>query len=267
MSPPWAPATMPPSGHKPEWPDKAMFAALCLILGGGLGLVFELLRSFIVTGKDLYIFTNDIPGYTIAATAVTLVLGLVCLRTQAAVFAYLGALAAILSFGLFGLVSFLGFASIAFMIKAHIEGEETRNDGITLSADQWPDKALAASMVLFVGGSLMLVQGTAIALGSFQATILPNAIEVGVDLVAGLFTIIAAREIYNLRRPWIGVAGGVLCIVTFAMYVLGPALGVTILILLRLANGEGEFDPVPQVRAQRQAERRARKTEVEQTAQ
>ncbi|HUR61469.1 MAG TPA: hypothetical protein VM286_03790 [Candidatus Thermoplasmatota archaeon] len=252
---------MPASNHLAAWPDKAMFSAMCLILGGGLGFLFELLRPFIVTGGDLYLFTNDIPGYTLAATGVTLVLGIVCLRTQAALFGYLGALAALLSLGLFGLVSFLGLASIAFMVKAHLEGEETRNDGITLSSDQWPDKALAASMVLFAAGSLMLVQGIAIAMGSYRATLLPDTLEFLLDLAAGVATVAAAREVFHLRRPWAGMAGAFLCIATFGMYVLGPALGIAAFVLLHLAQKEEEFDPLPEVRALRQEERRQARQE------
>ncbi|HUR64376.1 MAG TPA: hypothetical protein VM241_07835 [Candidatus Thermoplasmatota archaeon] len=251
---------MPPSSHRPEWPDKAMFAALCLILGGGLGLLFEVGRGLLFVNQDaLYLFTSDIPFYTLACTAATLLLGIACLRTQAALYGYLGAAAALLSLALFGLVSFLGAAAVAFLVKAHLEGEETRNDGIRLSAEQWPDKALAAAMVLFVGGALTLAQAFAVLFNSYRPVLVTGVAATGLDAVAGLAALWAARETYHLRRPWAGAAAAVLLVAAAATYVLGPALGVAALVLLSLARREGEFHPEPAVRAELQAERRARK--------
>ncbi|MFO1534807.1 MAG: hypothetical protein ABR586_04015 [Thermoplasmatota archaeon] len=251
---------MPPASHRPEWPDKAMFAALCLILGGALGVLFELGRGLLFVDQEkLYLFTSDIPFYTLTLAAATLALGVVCLRTQAALFGYLGAATAILSLALFGLVTFLGLAAVALLVKAHLEGEETRNDGIRLRADQWPDKALAAAMVLFVGGALTLTQAVAVSLGKFQAVIVTGSWAVALDAAAGLFALWAARETFHLRRPWAGVAAAVLLVAAAATYVLGPALGLVALLLLWLASREGEFHPEPAVRAQRQAERRARR--------
>lgn len=251
---------MPPASHRPEWPDKAMFAALCLILAGALGLLFELGRGLLFVGQDaLYLFTSDIPFYTVACTGATLLFGVLCLRTQAALYGYLGAATAILSLALFGLVTFLGLAAVALLAKAHLEGEETRNDGIRLSSDQWPDKALAAAMVLFVGGALTLTQAVAVAVGSYQPVLVTGTAAIVLDAAAGLFALWAAREAFHLRRAWAGEIAALLLIAAAATYVLGPALGIVALALLWLADREGEFHPEPAVRAQRQAERRARK--------
>jgi len=252
---------MPAPNHVASWPDKAMFSAMTLLLAGGLGLLFEVGRKALSTvdPNAFTSFTQDIPFYTLGLCAATLVLGLLCLRTQAALYGYLGAATAILSVGLFGVVSLLGLAAIAFMVKAHAEGEETRNDGLRLSSDQWPDKALAASLVLFVGACVLAMQGALILAGRFQGTLYANAIEVPLDLHAAAATLVAARECFHLRRPALALAGALLLVATLAVYVLGPALGLTALVLLALARKEGEFDPVPKERARRQDERRRRK--------
>ncbi|MEK6985455.1 MAG: hypothetical protein AABX89_03610 [Candidatus Thermoplasmatota archaeon] len=254
---------MPQSGHDPEWPDKAMFAALLLIVGGAIGLLVEILRLVATVNEPVVPgILEDYPTFLSALFAgLTLLFGILALRTHAMLWGLLGVATAFASLAYFGFVPFLGLVALAMLIKSKLEGEETRNDGITLHASQWPDKAMAASLFLFVGGAVILVQAILILLDNFQPVILKGmeAFVVPLDLAAALFCFGAAREVYKLRRSWLGTVGAIACIATLGLYALGPALGVLAIVLLRLADKEGEFDPEPVVRGERQQERLAKK--------
>lgn len=231
--------------HDPEWPDKAMFAAYLLILGGAIGLAVEGLR-FVGTVKDNLPpgILEDYPHWLSTLLAgVTLVLGVFCLRTQAAVFGYTGALAGLFSLAYAGLLPFLSLLVIYMLVKSKLEGEETRNDGVILHPGLWPDKAMAASLFLVVGGAVILLQGIFIGTGDYEPIVLKGMapLAMGIDVVVGAFSIWAARQIYHLRRPWAGFAAAGGLLVTFGLYVLGPALAVTTFTFMLLAGKEDEF--------------------------
>src|SRR5690348_11025383 len=109
---------MPPEGHDPAWPDKAMFAAILLILAGAVGLAFWALRGLIAVDQEKMptLFTDDVAGYTPTLCIATIAFGVWSLRRQAAWPAYLGALTAILSLGVFGLVPFLGVLALGNLV-------------------------------------------------------------------------------------------------------------------------------------------------------
>lgn len=236
---------MPPASHKKEWPDKAMFAAILLILAGGIGLVIELLR-FVATVNEPVIpgILEGYPSWVSATFAgLSLVFGVLCLRAQAMLWGLLGVACAVASLAYFGLVPFLGLVALAMLIKSKMEGEETRNDGVILHPSKWPDKALAASLLLFVGGTVILMQALLIFLDKFQPVVLKGmeGLVVPVDVVAALLAFVAARSLYRLERPWMGSVGAIALLLTLGLYVLAPLLGAISLLLLFLANKEGEF--------------------------
>lgn len=222
-----------------------MFAAHLLILGGALGLAVEGLR-FVGTVQDnlpaglLEMYPHWLS--TLLA-GVTLVFGVACLRSQAAVFGYTGAVAGLFSLAYSGLVPFLSLLAILMLIRSWREGEETRNDGIKLHASSWPDKAMAASLFLVVGGSVILLQGILIGTGDYEPIVLKDLapLATGIDLVVGGFALWAARQVYHLRMPWVGEIASAGLLVTFGLYVLGPALALTAFLFMRLARKEDEF--------------------------
>lgn len=235
---------MPPRGHDPAWPDKAMFAAILLILAGFVGAAFELARPLIEVDQDRLpsLLTDDIPGYTLALCVATLVAGVLSLRRQAAVFAYAGALFALLSLGVFGLVPGLGLLAVGMMAKSHLEGEETRDDGVEMEASRWPDKAMAASLFLVVVGAIALTQGLLMLTGHFDPIVWRSATVAGWLVIAvGLLGLAAGREVYHLRRPWLGWAAFALGIGTFGFYLIGPVMALAGMALLGLAHREQEF--------------------------
>lgn len=243
---------MPPHEHVPEWPDKAMFAAMLLSLGGILGVGFETIRETVVLGDSLpTFFVDTIPFYGLVASSLVAILGVRSLFSQTASHALLGALCAVASLAMFGLLSFFGVAALVLLAKSRFENEETRNDGIRMHGRLWPDKALGASLLLFCAGSLALLQGTLILFDRFDPILLKSApVMVGIlDVCAGVLMLVASRETFHLRRSWLGFAGGALACITLGLYIVGPILGLGALILLVLARKEGEFHPDPEVRA------------------
>lgn len=235
---------MPPSGHDPAWPDKAMFSAILLILAGFVGAAFELSRPLIEVDQERLptVFTDEIPGYTLAVCLATLAAGVLSLRRQAASFAYLGALLAVLSLGVFGLVPGLGILAAAMMVKSHLEGEETRDDGVELEGSRWPDKAMAASLFLVVVGAIALTQGLLLLGGRFDPIVWGSPALAG-WLVLGVAALCfaGAREVYHVRRPWAGWAGLVLGVGTLGFYAIGPVMALAGMVLLLLAHREQEF--------------------------
>jgi hypothetical protein len=231
-------------GHDPAWPDKALFAAILLILAGAVGAAFQLARPLIEVDQDRMpsIFTDEIPYYTLALSGLVLLSGVLSLRYQAALPAYVGAVLGVASLGVFGLVPALSVLAVAMLVKSHLEGEETRLDGHELHPSQWPDKAMASSLLLVVVGGIAATQGLLILAGDFDPLVLGNSTVAGVaGLAVGLLALVAARQVYHLRTPWLGwlaFAGG---LATLGFYLLGPVLALVGMLMLGLAHREHEF--------------------------
>lgn len=222
-----------------------MFAAHLLILGGSLGLGVEALRMVGTVQDNLPPgILESYPHWLSAVLAgLMLVLGVVCLRTQAAVFGYAGAATGFFSLAYAGLVPFLSLLAVLMLIKSRLEGEETRNDGVTLPANAWPDKAMGASLFMVVGGAVVLWQGVLIGLDRYEPVLLKAlpAVAMAIDVAVGLFAVWAAGQVYHLRRPWVGDTAAALLVATFGLYVLGPVLGLVTFLLMQRARREDEF--------------------------
>lgn len=230
--------------HDSSWPDKAMFAAYLLILGGALGLGVEGLR-FVGTVEDNLpsgLLENYPHWLSTLLAGVTLTLGIACLRTQAAVFGYTGAVAGLFSLAYSGLVPFLSLLAVIMLIRSWREGEETRNDGIKLHASSWPDKAMAASLFMVVAAGTAAVQAFAIARGDSEPLWLPVGAGLALDVVVAVFLLFAARRVYHLRNPWLGETAAGAAALSMSLVVLGPALGIAILVFMLLARREDEFN-------------------------
>lgn len=221
-----------------------MFSAILLILAGALGVAFQLVRPMIEVSQEKMpdIFTDDIPYYTITMCGIALLSGVLSLRYQAALPAYVGALLGILSLGVFGLVPGLSLLAIAMMVKSHLEGEETRLDGHQLEVSQWPDKAMASSLFMVVVGGVAITQAALLASGRFDPIVLSSrGLAAGIGFAVGLLLLVAARQVYHLRTPWLGWVALALGTATLGFYLLGPVLAVIGMVLLALAHREQEF--------------------------
>lgn len=252
---------MPAAGQDPAWPDKAMFAALLLILAGLAGLSFRLVRPMMVVDE------SDLPGIgdplataTTVLCAATLLLGVWSFLRQAAWAAYGGAAAAVASLGMYGLVPLFGLAAFVAMALSRREGEETRDDDVQVPALQWPDKAMASSLFLVVVAGVAITQGVLLLLGRYDPILLDDATWAGVlGLAIGALCLAAAREAYHVRRPWLAWAAFILSFATVGFYLIGPLYALAGMVLLGLAHHEGEFDEfAPEVLAMKGRRRRGR---------
>jgi hypothetical protein len=233
--------------HDARWPDKAMFAALLLLVAGALGTLHGVLEAAGATfGDSIPAWLRAMPTpFVLLGSIAAALLGLVALRTQRSLFALLGALAAVASTGLFGIVSALGLLSLGFLALSRREDEPTRGEG-RIAASAWPDKAMAASLFLVVAAAVALFQAVALMAGRLSVPILPDAAGfrwgLGLfDLLAAAAGIAAAREVYLLRRPWLGWTAGILLVASAGLYLLAPLAALVALLLLDLARREGEF--------------------------
>lgn len=238
---------MPRTVHPPEWPDKIMFAAMLLAIAGALGAIFATLRLAGLTIDKGIADTLEVTGaeLSLVLSLATAALALHGIRHQAAVWAWLAAGTAVLSMGMLGLVPVLALVAAGFLVRSRMEGEETTHDERRLDASLWPDKALAASLLLFVGGAILLLQALVV---DRNDLLLPEEVRGASDavaaasLAAGVWSVYASFEVYRLRRPWTGHLAAGLNAATFAFLVLGPALALATFLLLRKARGEREFE-------------------------
>ena len=237
---------MPRTVHPAEWPDKVMFAAMLVVIAGALGSVFAVLRLAglrIDRGlSDLLYITP--PTLSLVLSGAMIVLGVFAIRHQAAIWVWLAIVAGILSMGMIGFVPLLSLVAIVFLVRSRLEGEETTLDERTVAPSVWADKALAASLLLFVGGLVSLFQAVLLFNDNMTAPMLAETPQVlaGASLVAGAWCVYASFEVYRLRRAWTGYVGVALAIVTLGFLALGPALAVGAFVLLQRARAENEFD-------------------------
>lgn len=235
--------------HPAEWPDKVMFAAMLVVIAGALGSVFALLR---LTGLRIDRGLSDLlyitpPTLSLVLSGAMIVLGVSAIRHQAAVWVWLAIVAGILSMGMIGFVPLLSLAAIAFLVRSRMEGEETTLDARTVAPSVWADKALAASLLLFVGGLVSLFQALLLFNDNMTAPVLATApaMLATASLVAGAWCLYASFEVYRLRRAWTGYVGAALGAASLGFLALGPALAVGAFLLLQRARAESEFDGAP----------------------
>ncbi len=239
-----------------------MFASIMLILAGTMGTLFAAISPVVSFGgclaseapgaatagecsaSKIPAFLQDYPWWLQGALSLaTLSFGFISLRAQRKRFTYVGCVTGIASLGFVGLVPILSLIAAGFVLLAHREGEDMKGTTQRFRAHEWPDKALAASLFLLVAGVLAALQGALILANAFGAVLLPSAawLEGSFDIAAGLWCGFAAWQVYHLRRSWTGyVAIGLAC-VSMGLYIMGPILAVTALVLLVKANREQEF--------------------------
>ena len=233
--------------HPPEWPDKIMFAAMLCIIAGALGAAFAFLR---LVGLRIDSDVSDLLYIMPAAASLvlslaTMALGIHGVRHQAAIWVTLAIVSGVLSMGMLGLTPLLCLIAVWFLVRSHAEGEETDHDERILHASLWPDKALAASMLLFVGGIVSLFQAFLLFVDDFN---MPRELDgilpffAGGCFVAGIWSLYASFEVYRLRRAWTGYLAAALNVLTIAFFVAGPALALAAFVFLQKARGEDEFE-------------------------
>ena len=66
-----------------------------------------------------------------------------------------------------------------------------------------------------------------------------------VSAIAGLWSLYASFEVYRLRRAWTGYVSAGLSFMSLAVLLVGPAISIASILLLRKANAEDEFEDAP----------------------
>ncbi len=235
--------------HEPEWPDKILFAGLMLLIGGVLGTLFAILSLMESTGSvaGLVFFEEIAPSWILIFSVLAIVFGALTVHYQSWLMAMGGIGASILSLGFFGLVPLLGLAAAVVLVKAAMEGEELKLDEHRVESWEWPDKAMAASVFLTALGAVSLVQGIATLTGDYQGLFFEAPAGLGgVVIIVGILCFAAARMCFRQQSsplPWIAAVAGFLMT---GYIIVGPALAAIAMILLGLAEKEGEFLAEPE---------------------
>lgn len=227
------------------WPDKMLYGCTLLVVAAATGALAAIARSIVpleVAADVPRFLLGWAPETTVALSAATAVLAVAALAHRDTRFAFAGAALAVLTFGLFGLGSLLAVVAGGFLVQARREDEHLNPVARHLSRRMWPDKSLAASLVLVVASVLSLAWGVAL-LAGWVAPQASSARVLGpLALLAAALAGSAAWTLYHQRAPWLGAAAALATMACAALWVVGPLLGTAALVLVTLAWREKEFD-------------------------
>ncbi len=235
------------------WPDKALFSATLLMLTALLGVLHGLAFSFldIQVGEDegfIGLVKAYPPLLVLVLSAIAAICAYFAMTRYDTRLALVGAVAGILSLGLFGLGSLLALVAVVFAALSAAEGEDQKHETRTLHALAWPDKALAASAVQLVMGVLTIGWGIALAMDAIAFsgyTSDPQTFGL-LAIAAGALGVVSSWFLYHQRAPWLGVLGAIAGILALGLYAVGPILGIIALALIVRAWKEREFrHPAP----------------------
>lgn len=226
------------------WPDKHLYASVLLMLGAALGAAFALVAAAtpITYAPDLPTYLQGgglLVGLVSALVAGALAVG--CYTKRAPWMGFTAAAIEFLSFGALGIASVLALVATLFLLRARYEGEHESPHTRDLHASLWPDKALAASLLLIVVSLVSFVWAAALLTGTLEVRGVDARAWGIASLVAGLLALVCATLAYR-QRAFVGcVVGAALVTATGGFVVLGPALALASIVLLVKARGEGEF--------------------------
>lgn len=233
---------------KTLWPDKALYGAILLLITGVLGLSYAVAA---LSGLEIT-FGRSVPGWitgfpawaTLLFSSLTALLALVSLTERRLAFAVAGTVSGFVSFGLAGLASLLSLAAGWMLWLAHREREDTNPATRALTASMWPDKTLAASLLMLVAGVVTLGWGAGIASGYvvFRGYLDSAVVFGSLAAGAGAVCLAASYRLYWQRSPALAAVASVLAILGMALYVVGPLTGFAALVLVVLALREDEFE-------------------------
>lgn len=229
------------------WPDKALYAAVLLFLTGFLGVL-----TWIVTEMVGLSYSMRAPSlFTQWPAWASLVLALgasgaavAALRTRSARWAVIGCIFAFFSVGFFAVNSVLAVVALVFVHRSWKEGESDDPATQVLTADMWPDKVLAASLLLLIAGSLTVFWGIAVLLDAvtFEGYAGGSLVWGGAATIAGLFGLFASQRLYVQRSPLLSSLACLIIAAAVALWVIGPILAVAAFVLILLGLREHEFE-------------------------
>lgn len=226
------------------WPDKHLYATTLLFLGAGMGIVYAFAAWVIPVT-----YAPDMPltlrGWGVMPAlllpGVAGVLAYVCYRFRAPAWGFAAATLEIVSFGALGVSTLLGLVAAGFLLRAKQEGEHENPATRGLHAHAWPDKSLAAALLLTVSGLASLVWALALFSGAVDVRSADAIVWGWLSIVGALIALAGAWLAYRQRGYGLCVTSSILVALTGSFAVLGLALSIGTLVLLSKARKEREF--------------------------
>jgi hypothetical protein len=229
---------------KSLWPDKALYGSVMLFLTGIVGIAFAVfsLAIDVEYSRELPRLLREYPSWlTILLSFLCILFSYVSLSQRDTKWSIAGGLCGLGALGLLGVGSLLSVIALGYALKARHEREDTNPDTLRLTADRWPDKSLAASLLMMMTGIVSLAWGIALWTAWLRTEIDDQILFGMAGVLVGLLCFFAAIELYFQRALWVGVVAGVGGLMTFGFYVVGPMLSGASLVLLLFAWKEREF--------------------------
>lgn len=228
---------------KDVWPDKRLYACVLLFVAGALGVLYSGLLSLVPSrfgGNVPAFFLSYALNWTMAFSLLALLLAVIALKLRSVWYGFAAALCGILSFGFLGIESALSLVAGGFLVKSRMEREDASQDAPDLHVAMWPDKSLAASMLLTVG---------AFTSAAWSYVVLAELLTVPYALVFGaaaavvaLVDLYAAYQLYHQKQPRLALGAFIATLAVVPFFVVGPLVAMAGLVLLRMAWSEREFD-------------------------
>ncbi|HEV8360802.1 MAG TPA: hypothetical protein VGR28_10150 [Candidatus Thermoplasmatota archaeon] len=226
------------------WPDKILYGSVMLIVTGLAGALLGAVLSIAAVqySPNVPAFLRTYPPFaTVVLSLATTGLGYLALQQRNTNYAIVGALAGIAALGLFGIGAVFSLIALGFVALSRLEREDVKAATVHLGDEMWPDKSLAASLLLFMNGLVTLVWGLAL-LGRLVSFTLADATVFGAFAVlVGAASLASARLLYHQQGPTLGLLCAVASLFALGMYIIGPFLSLGALYYLNLAQREREF--------------------------
>lgn len=227
------------------WPDKSLFGAVMLFITGLLGILFAGFQAAIdveLTTKVPAFLREYPPLITLVLSLLTFVFAGVSLRNRDTLWAIWGCATGIVAFGLLGVGTILSVVALVFLVLSRVEREDYKPETLRLTSDQWPDKSLAASLLVLMAGVVAVLWGTLLVADLVTLELGQTLILGEASVLAGLVCFVASLQLYFQRGVWLGILAALGAIGSIGFYVIGPLLGISVLVLLFLAHREREFE-------------------------
>lgn len=206
------------------WPDKVLYGAIMLYLVAAVGLLTAILEVTAGLGvgentPPFMAFTT--PWYVATFSVFTGLFTYMSVSQRSTGFAVLASIFGILSVGFYGTNTLLSLVALGLIVMPR--GRRARAD---LTPQKAPGKAVSASLLMLTAGVVTLVWGVAILFGlvAFEPYIQPDWLFGGLSALVGVLAIAAAGGLAQEKATDASIGVGVLVVLTFSLYVVGPAL-------------------------------------------
>lgn len=228
------------------WPDKSLYAAVLLFLTGFVGLLTWAVDVTVGVSYAPHVvhFLGWIPSWLVLMLSLVAVgCAVQARRSHSDRWTLLGAACAFLSVGFFGANAVLALVTVEFVRRARREGEMQNAATRCLHPDMWPDKLLAASLLMVIAGTMTVIWGLAVAadLVTYEGYVNGRFFFGATSISVGVLGLMAARTLYVQTAPGFSFAATAAVALPVALWVVGPVLVLAALVLIVMGMREHEF--------------------------